>query len=102
MTDSLIYLTTGWPNITYKSLCKISRGSTIILVGNKFGIWYSCDTTTKQVGYHNVDCVKSYNDKKSNSSWCFKMGNLLISWHNKKHSHMYLFTIEAEYTVVGL
>lgn len=47
MTDSLIYLTTGWPNITYKSLCKISRGSTIILVGNKFGIWYSCDTTTK-------------------------------------------------------
>ena len=61
------------------------------------GLYYGRDHDYRLYGYTDSDWAGSVADKKSTSGGCYFMGSSMISWLNKKQSHVALSKVEAEY-----
>ncbi|XP_050915562.1 secreted RxLR effector protein 161-like [Lathyrus oleraceus] len=115
MIDSLIYLTTSIPDITFTvgvcaryqvepKVSHINQVKRILKYVNgtsEYGMLYSYDSYSMLVGYYDVDWAGSADDRKSTSGGCFFLGNNLISWFSKKHNCVSLSTVEVEYIVAS-
>ena len=62
-----------------------------------FGLYCDRDHDYILYGYVDSDWAGSVTDKKSTSGGCYFMGSSMISWLNKKQSHVALSKVEAEY-----
>ncbi|KAF3646063.1 SKU5 similar 13 [Capsicum annuum] len=112
---SLIYLTTSRPDIMF-SVCKCARFQSTpkeshlasvkriirYLIGTQdTGLWYHCSSHFYLIGYSDTDFIGDKSDRKSTCGTCQILGDVLISWHNKKQNLVVLSTTEAKYIAVG-
>jgi len=60
-----------------------------------FGLWYATCTKFTLTTYTNADWVGSMDDRKSTNGGTFFLGNIPVSWFNKKQSSISLSTTKA-------
>ncbi|KAK6151674.1 hypothetical protein DH2020_014309 [Rehmannia glutinosa] len=60
-------------------------------------LWYPKEGGFKLVGYSDSDYAECRVDRKSNSGTCQMLGNMLVSWFNKKQNSIATSATEAEY-----
>ncbi|PHU11632.1 hypothetical protein BC332_18562 [Capsicum chinense] len=112
---SLIYLTASRPDIMF-NVCKCARFQSTpkeshlasvkriirYLIGTQdTGLWYPCSSHFYLIGYSETDFIGDKSDRKSTCGTCQILGDVLISWHNKKQNLVALSTTEAKYIAVG-
>ncbi|KAK8625938.1 hypothetical protein V6N13_057093 [Hibiscus sabdariffa] len=115
MIGSLLYLTASRPDIMF-SVCLCARFQAnpkeshlkavkrifrYLLDTPNLGLWYPRDSTFDLHAYSNADYGGCKIDRKSTSSTCQFLGNMLISWFSKKQNSVALSTTEAEYISAG-
>ena len=111
---SLVYLTVTRPDISYvvhqvSQYLSALRSTYYVVVlrilrylkGTLFhGLFYSAYTLFLRA-FSNADWAKDSIDRKSTTGYCFLLGSSLISWRNKKQTHVTRSSIEAEYCVLA-
>ena len=111
MIDSLLYLTTSKPNVTfsigactrYQTWLKESHLTVLkhiirYIAGTlKLGLWYPSDTHFDVTCYIDVDWAGNVDDWKNTYGGCFYIGNCLVTWMSKKQNSVSLFIVEVEY-----
>ncbi|OMO77060.1 Zinc finger, CCHC-type [Corchorus capsularis] len=115
MIGSLLYLTASRPDILF-SVCLCARfqsgpkESRLVAVKRIFrylqgtiglGLWYPKGSLLDLSGYSDADFAGSKTDRKSTSGTCQFLGEMLVSWSNKKQNSVALSTTEAEYIATG-
>ncbi|CAM8990952.1 unnamed protein product [Rhodiola kirilowii] len=115
MIVSLLYVTVSRPNIAHdvgvcaryqanpkeSHLMNVKRIIKYVGGMNDYGLWYTKDTSSCQVGYCDADWAGNAEDRKSTSGGCFFLGNNLVSWFSKKRNSISLSIAEAEYIDAG-
>ena len=98
MIDSLLYLVTSRPDISYSvgvcaryqanskesHMTALKRIIKYVKTTAEFGVWYNKDTNDVLVGYSDADWARNADDKESTSGGCFYVGNNLVFWMSKK------------------
>ena len=82
MIGSLLYLTASRPNIMF-SVCLCARYQSC-LKESHLGLWYPKGSSFAFHAYSDADFGWCKIDRKSTSSTCQFLGNMLISWVSKK------------------
>ena len=91
--DSLLYLTTSRPNISYSvgvcaryqanpkesHMIALKRTIKYVKTTANFSVWYSKDTNDVLAGYSNTDWAENADDRKSTLGGCFYVGSNLVS-----------------------
>lgn len=115
MIGSLLYLTSSRLGITFDvgvcaryqaepKMSHINQEKRILKCINStsdYGMLYSHGSNSILVGYCNVDCAGSADDRKNTSGGFFFLENNLISWFIKKQNCVSLSTVEAGYIATG-
>ena len=93
MIESLCYLTTSRPDISYSvGVCAryranpeeslmttLTRIIKYVKTAANFGMWYSKDTNDVLAGYSDTNWAGNVDDRESTLGVCFYMGNNLVS-----------------------
>nr|GEV22650.1 putative ribonuclease H-like domain-containing protein [Tanacetum cinerariifolium] len=115
MIESLMYLTTSMPNITF-AICACVRfqftpkTSHLHVVKRifrylkrqpKLGLWYPKDSPFDLEAYSDSDYARARLDRKSTTGGCQFLSKRLISWQCKKQTIVTNSTTEAEYAAAA-
>ena len=63
----------------------------------EFGLQYTRDGSTECTGFSNANWAGDINNRKSTSSYLFRVGRTPVSWQSRKQTYVALLTAEAEY-----
>ena len=115
LVGSLVYLTVTRPKISnvvyqvsqYLSAPRSTHYGTILrilryLKGTLFhGLFYYAQSLLVLHAFSDADWVGDPIDHKSITGYCFLIGSSLISWRNKKQTHMACSNTEAKYRALA-
>ena len=65
------------------------------------GLHFFAHSTLDFCAYSDADWVKDPTNRRSTTSFCFFLGNSLISWHNKKQHIVSCSSTETEYRILA-
>lgn len=113
MVGSLMYLAATRPDIMYgvslisrfmespkDSHWQAEKRIMRYVCGTKnYGIRYLVVDDFKLIGYMDINCVGSTDDRKSTSGYAFNFGSGIVSWASKKQPIVTLSSVEAKYVV---
>ena len=66
-----------------------------------YGLLYDKAKVTDFIGYSDADWAGDLDDRRSTSSYVFKLSVAAVSWRSKKRSCLALSTAEAEYMALA-
>ncbi|KAJ9552467.1 hypothetical protein OSB04_016512 [Centaurea solstitialis] len=115
LVGSLVYLTITRPDIAYvvhivsqfmAAPCSDHYAAVIgilrYLKGTMFhGLHFSSKSSLVLRGFSDSDWDSNMTDRRSTTSYCFFLGDSLISWHSKKQSLTARSSTEAEYRALA-